>query len=52
MGVYLSQKYLELAFSHFYQKRISDSQLADYLGVKARNLSGMENIMMSRGTYA
>ncbi len=52
MGVYLSQKYLELAFSHFYQKRISDSQLADYLGVKARSLSGMENIMMSRGTYA
>jgi len=52
MGVYLSQKYLELAFSHFYKKRISDSQLADYLGVKAKSLSGMENIMMSKGTYA
>ena len=52
MGIYLSQKYIELAFSHFYQKRISDSQLADYLGVKAKSLSGMGNIMMSKGTYA
>lgn len=52
MGIYLSQKYIELAFSHFYQKRISDSQLADYLGVKAKSLSDMENIMMSKGTYA
>ncbi len=52
MGVYLSQKYLEIAFSHFYQKRISDSQLADYLGVKAKSLSGMEIILMSKGTHA
>jgi Zn-dependent peptidase ImmA (M78 family) len=51
MGIYLSQKYLEIAFSHFYQKRISDSQLADYLGVKAKSIPGMENIMMSKGTY-
>ena len=52
MGVYLSQKYLELAFSHYYQRRITDSQLADYLGVKAKSLSGMENIMMSKGLLA
>ncbi len=52
MGVYLSQKYLELAFTHFYQKRISDSQLANYLGVKTKSLPGMENIMMSKGSYA
>ena len=51
-GVYLSQKYLEIAFSHYYQKRISYLQLADYLGIKAKYLSGIENIMMSKGSYS
>ncbi|MCK5536803.1 MAG: ImmA/IrrE family metallo-endopeptidase [Bacteroidales bacterium] len=49
MGVYLSQKYLELSFSHYYQKRISDSQLASYLGVKTKSIPGMEHIMMYKG---
>jgi len=52
MGGNLSQKYMDLAFGHFYQNRITDSQLAEYLGVKAKSLPGMENIMMSKGTYA
>ncbi len=52
IGVYLSQKYMEVAFSNFYQNRISDFQLAEYLGVKAKGIAIMENIMMSKGTYA
>lgn len=49
MGVYLSTRYMETAFSHFYQKRISVEQLADYLGVKVKNIPGMERIMFDRG---
>lgn len=52
MGVYLSQKYMELAFSHYYKKNISATQLADYLGIKMNSIPGMENIMMARGTAA
>lgn len=42
---YLGTKYLELAFSKYYQKNISEFQLADYLGVKADGIPGMEAVM-------
>lgn len=51
-GVYLGERYLELAFSRLYQNKISVDQLADYLGVKAKNIAGMEALLFSKGTAA
>ena len=48
-GVYLSERYLDTAFSRYYQNRISIDQLADYLMVKVRNIPGMENLLLRRG---
>jgi len=48
-GAYLGNSYLELAFSRYYQKRININQLADYLGVKVKNISGMEGLLYKRG---
>jgi Zn-dependent peptidase ImmA (M78 family) len=42
-GTYLGQRYLELAFSRYYQRKISIDQLANYLGVKVKNITGMES---------
>ncbi len=39
---YLGNKYLSLAFGQYYKNRISEIQLADYLGVKVKSLSGLE----------
>ena len=51
-GTYLSERYLGTAFNRYYQKRISAEQLADYLGVKVKNIPGMENLLFSRGASA
>lgn len=42
---YLGNKYLELAFSKFYQGNLSTSQLADYLNVKATSIPGLEALL-------
>lgn len=42
-GVYLSRRYIELAFTKLYQNKISVEKLAEYLGVKAKNISSLEN---------
>lgn len=47
-GAYLGEGYLSLAFSRYYQKKISINQLADYLGVKAKNISGMESVLFNK----
>ncbi len=39
---YLGQKYLEIAFRQYHQKRINDRELADYLGVKTKSLEKLE----------
>ena len=39
---YLGNEYISLAFSQYYQHRIDDLQLADYLDTKPRNLSALE----------
>lgn len=44
-GTYLGEKYLEKAFSRFYQNRISAEALADYLGVTVKNIPGMESLL-------
>ena len=51
-GAYLGERYLEAAFSRYYQNRISVEQLADYLGVKVKNVPGMENLLFPRGATA
>jgi len=39
---YLGRGYINLAFSQYYQNRIDEIQLADYLDTKPRNLSSLE----------
>jgi Zn-dependent peptidase ImmA (M78 family)/transcriptional regulator with XRE-family HTH domain len=48
-GVYLGEQYIDLAFSRYLQKRISVDQLANYLGVKLKNVAGMELQLFKRG---
>ena len=42
LKTYLGTKYLSLAFAKYYQRQISELQLADYLGVKVSNLANVE----------
>lgn len=48
-GAYLGTRYLEMAFSRYYQKRISAEQLANYLGVKVKFVGGMESLLYNKG---
>ena len=43
---YLGQKYLEIAFRQYHQKKINDRELADYLGVKTKSLEKLESYTM------
>jgi Zn-dependent peptidase ImmA (M78 family) len=52
IGAYLGRPYLEMAFSRYYQKRISTEQLADYLGVKVKSVPGMEAMLFRKGVAA
>lgn len=52
MGVYLSDRYLDKAFSRYHQNQIGIDQLADYLGVKVKSVPGMEALVLSRGNAA
>jgi len=47
-GVYLGENYIDLAFSRYLQKQISVEQLANYLGVKVKNVPGMELHLFKR----
>ena len=51
-GAYLGERYLGTVFSRYYQNRISLEQLADYLGVKVKNIPGMENLLFPKGMTA
>jgi len=46
--VYLGERYIEQSFSRYYQKQISIEQLADYLGVKVKNVAGMEDLLFPK----
>jgi Zn-dependent peptidase ImmA (M78 family) len=48
-GVYLGERYLSVVFSRLYQNRISLAQLAEYLGVKVKNVPGMEALVFRKG---
>ncbi|WP_411824683.1 ImmA/IrrE family metallo-endopeptidase [Leptospira sp. 'Mane'] len=39
---YLGQNYLNLTFKAYYQRKISQNQLADYLGIKISSIPGIE----------
>jgi Zn-dependent peptidase ImmA (M78 family) len=45
---YLGRDYMELVFKQFYQNRIDDAQLAEYLDTKPRNVGTLEEYF-SRG---
>ena len=51
-GVYLGEPYLDTVFKRYYQQSISLRQVADYLGVKEKNIPGMENLLYARGGKA
>ena len=48
-GTYVGEHYIDLAFSRYLQKKISVDQLANYLGVKVKNVTGMELQLFNRG---
>ena len=48
-GAYLGARYIETAFGKYYQKKIAIDQLANYLGVKTKNVAGMEMRLLSEG---
>ncbi len=48
-GVYLGEPYIETAFGKYYQNKISVEQLANYLGVKVKNVTGMESLLYEKG---
>ena len=52
MGVYLSDRYVDKAFSRYHQNQIGVEQLADYLGVKVKNVPGMEAQVLKKGSAA
>jgi len=43
---YRGRDYINLAFSRYYQNRISNLQLADYLDVPTRNLNALEEVFL------
>lgn len=45
---YLGAEYISLAFKQFYQNRIDQAQLADYLDTKPKNLGAFEEYMSRR----
>ena len=46
---YLGREYIELAFRQYYQSRIDDEQLADYLDTKPKNVGALEEYVMAGG---
>lgn len=41
---YLGHKYMGLVFEQYYQNRITQRQLADYLDIKAKSIAGLEDV--------
>ena len=47
-AVYLGHRFIELAFSRYYQGHCSIEELADHLNVKVKNLSGLEDYLLRK----
>jgi hypothetical protein len=46
---YLGRDYIALAFSQYYQNKIDDTQLAEYLDTKPRNIGALEEYFSKGG---
>jgi hypothetical protein len=46
---YLGHDYIALAFSQYYQNKIDDTQLAEYLDTKPRNIAALEEYFSKGG---
>ena len=49
-AVYLGYRFMELAFSRYYQGHCSMEELADHLNIKAKNLHGLEDCLLRKIT--
>ncbi len=49
-AAYLGDQYMNLAFSSYYEGRLSVEQLASYLNIKAKNIDGLERQMLRRSS--
>lgn len=49
-AVYLGYRFMELAFSRYHQGGCSIEELAEHLNVKVKNLSGLEDRLLSKAT--
>ncbi len=47
--VYLGYNYINLVFKNYYQNRITQKQVAQYLGVKLKNIAGFEQRILNQG---
>ncbi|OQY01875.1 MAG: hypothetical protein B6I26_02610 [Desulfobacteraceae bacterium 4572_130] len=48
-AVYLGENYLSLAFSRYYQNKITQDQLAGYIGIKADRVLNIEPFLFKKG---
>jgi len=42
---YLGENYIQLAYRKYYQHKINDNQLSDYLNIKVKNIPNFEHFM-------
>ena len=49
-AVYLGYRFMELAFSKYYQGQCSMEELADHLNIKVKNLFGLEDCLLRKIT--
>ena len=49
-AVYLGYRFMDLAFSRYYQGQCSMEELAEHLSVKAKNLPGLEDCLLRKIT--
>ena len=47
---YLGEEYISLAFKRFYQDRIDEEELADYLAIKPKHIEQLEDTLMGLST--
>jgi Zn-dependent peptidase ImmA (M78 family)/transcriptional regulator with XRE-family HTH domain len=51
-ATYLGDNYLKLVFGKYYQGKIDIDQVAEYLGIKAKNIAALEAQFAGRGSAA
>jgi Zn-dependent peptidase ImmA (M78 family) len=51
-STYLGERYMQLVFGKHYQGKLSLEQVADYLGVRAKSVAGLEALMLRKEVSA